>query len=205
MIPEAIESAMERYIDPQEHATDWDIEGLFRYLRSLYPVSFEPENIDMDAVTYDGLRDALIEDAFDAYTAREAEFAEQGRDIRELEKLVMMRVIDNRWRDHLYDMDHLRDSVGLRSFAGRDPLVEYQNEAFATFQELIASIEEEFLRYMYHVKLVKAEERTPVRIVEGSGGKSEKKQMAADRSQKVGRNAPCPCGSGKKYKFCCGS
>ena len=69
----------------------------------------------------------------------------------------MLRVIDNRWRDHLYDMDHLRDSVGLRSFAGRDPLVEYQNEAFATFQELISGIQEEFLRYMFHIKVVKAE------------------------------------------------
>jgi preprotein translocase subunit SecA len=205
MIPEAIESALERYINPQEPAIDWDIEGLFRYLKALYPVSFEPENIDMDAVTYDGLRDALLEDAFDAYAAREAEFAEQGRDIRELEQLVMMRVIDNRWRDHLYDMDHLRDSVGLRSFAGRDPLVEYQNEAFATFQELIASVQEEFLRYMYHVQLVKAEERPALRVVEGSGEKTEKKKAQTVRSQKVGRNAPCPCGSGKKHKFCCGS
>ena len=205
MIPEAIEAALDRYIEPQQHPSDWDMEGLFRYLKALYPVSFDPENIDIDAVTYEALRDALVEDAFDAYAAREAEFAESGRDIRELELLVMMRVIDNRWRDHLYDMDHLRDSVGLRSFAGRDPLVEYQNEAFATFQELIASIQEEFLRYMYHVQLVKAEERPAMRVVEGSGGKTEKKKTVTARSDKVGRNAPCPCGSGKKYKFCCGS
>ena len=205
MIPEAIEAALDRHIEPQQHPSDWDMEGLFRYLKALYPVSFDPENIDIDAVTYEALRDALVEDAFDAYAAREAEFAESGRDIRELELLVMMRVIDNRWRDHLYDMDHLRDSVGLRSFAGRDPLVEYQNEAFATFQELIASIQEEFLRYMYHVQLVKAEERPAMRVVEGSGGKTEKKKTVTARSDKVGRNAPCPCGSGKKYKFCCGS
>ena len=206
MIPAAIEDALVRYIDPQEHPADWDMEGLFRYLKALYPVSFDPENIDMDAVSYEALRDALVEDAFDAYAAREEEFAEQGRDICELERLVMMRVMDNRWRDHLYDMDHLRDSVGLRSFAGRDPLVEYQNEAFATFQDLTASIQEEFLRYMYHVKLVKAEERPAVRVVEEGGGKEgKKKKPATVRSEKVGRNAPCPCGSGKKYKFCCGS
>jgi preprotein translocase subunit SecA len=92
--------------------------------------------------------------------------------------------------------------VGLRSFAGRDPLVEYQNEAFRTFQELIFNIQEEFLRYMFHVRLARAEERPSLRVVEGEGGKGKKAEPA--RSQKVGRNAPCPCGSGKKYKHCCG-
>jgi preprotein translocase subunit SecA len=205
MIPETIGAALGTYINTQEHPTDWDLEGLFRHLRALYPVSFEPESIDLEAVTLDRLEAALIEDALDAYAAREAEFAESGRDIRELERLVMLRVIDNRWRDHLYDMDHLRDSVGLRSFAGRDPLVEYQNEAFSTFQELISSIQEEFLRYMFHVRLVKAEERPTLRVVEEGGKGGEKKKAEAARSQKVGRNAPCPCGSGKKYKQCCGS
>jgi preprotein translocase subunit SecA len=81
--------------------------------------------------------------------------------------------------------------------------VEYQNEAFRTFQELIFNIQEEFLRYMFHVRLVKAEERPSLRVVEGEGGKQRKKAEPV-RSQKVGRNAPCPCGSGKKYKHCCG-
>ncbi len=205
MVPEAVEAAMERYIDRQDHPTDWDLEGLFRYLRALYPVSFDHEGIDMEAVSYGALRDALVEDALDAYAAREKEFADSGRDFHELERMVMLRVIDNRWRDHLYDMDHLRDSVGLRSFAGRNPLVEYQNEAFGTFRELIAGIQEEFLRYMFHVQLVKAEERPSLRVVESGGEKAEKRKPEAAQSQKVGRNAPCPCGSGKKYKFCCAS
>jgi preprotein translocase subunit SecA len=204
MIREAIAAALQEHIDPQDHPTDWDLEGLFRYLRALYPVSFEPGSIDLEAVTCQGLEDALIEDALDAYAAREAEFAESGRDIHELERLVMLRVIDNRWRDHLYDMDHLRDSVGLRSFAGRDPLVEYQNEAFATFQELISGIQQEFLRYMFHVKVVKAEEKPGLRVVEEGGKDGGKKKAATVHAQKVGRNAPCPCGSGKKYKNCCG-
>jgi preprotein translocase subunit SecA len=203
MIPEAITATMEKFIDSHEHPTDWDLEGLFRSLRALYPASFDPESIDLEAVTYSGLEAALIEDALEVYAARESEFAESGRDIHELERLVMLRVIDNRWRDHLYDMDHLRDSVGLRSFAGRDPLVEYQNEAFATFQELISGIQEEFLRYMFHVKVVKADEKPVLRVVE-EGGKEGEGKKAAARSQKVGRNAPCPCGSGKKYKNCCG-
>lgn len=204
MIPDVMEEALGKYVSPQLHPTDWDLEGLFRYLKTLYPVSFEPEEINLEAISVEALKDALIEDAMEAYAAREAEFAESGRNIRELERLVMLRVIDNRWRDHLYDMDHLRDSVGLRSFAGRDPLVEYQNEAFATFQELLGNIQEEFLRYMFHVQVVKPEERPSLRVVEGGseGGQGARAEMA--HSQKVGRNAPCPCGSGKKYKHCCG-
>lgn len=206
MVREAVAQALDDYIDAQEHPTDWDLEGLFRHLRSLYPLSFSPGDIDREALNRAILEDALVEDALDAYAAREKEFAESGRDIRELERLVMLRVIDNRWREHLYDMDHLRDSVGLRSFAGRDPLIEYQNEAFATFRELIAAIQVEYLRYMFHVQVVKAEERPALRMVEeGGGGDGGKKKPEAARSRKVGRNAPCPCGSGKKYKQCCGS
>ncbi|MDI6831350.1 MAG: preprotein translocase subunit SecA [Actinomycetota bacterium] len=205
MIPEVIEAALERHLDRDEYPENWDLEGLFRHLKTLYPVTFGPGDIDLKALTYEGLRDALVEDAMEVYRGREEEFASTGRDIRDIERVVMLRVIDNRWRDHLYDMDHLRDSVGLRSFAGRDPLVEYQNEAFASFQELIASIQEEFLRYMFHIQVVKAEERPSLRVVEGSGGEGGRKKPEAARSQKVGRNAPCPCGSGKKYKFCCGS
>jgi len=206
MIPEVIEAALERYIDDSLDPSDWDMEGAFRYLQGLYPVSFGPEDIDMEAVTHEGLREALVEDAMEAYARREEEFAELGKDIREIERLVMLRVIDNRWRDHLYDMDHLRDSVGLRSFAGHDPLIEYQNEAYRTFQELTFNIQEEFLRYMFHIQVVKAEERPSLRLVEeGPGGaKKKKKKPAQARSDKVGRNAPCPCGSGRKYKHCCG-
>ncbi|MBC7248110.1 MAG: preprotein translocase subunit SecA [Actinobacteria bacterium] len=203
MIEEVIGAAVERYLDPDVHPSEWDLEGLFRYLATIYPVTFTPQDIDVEKASVQALRDALCEDAREVYAAREEEFAAQGQDMRELERLVMLRVIDNRWRDHLYDMDHLRDSVGLRSFAGRDPLVEYQNEAFKTFQEMIFSIEEEFLRYMFHVRVARAEERPAVRVVDG-GGKGRGGQAQAARSQKVGRNAPCPCGSGKKYKFCCG-
>ncbi len=204
MIPEVIEDALGKYVDRQVHPSDWDTEGLFRYLKTLYPVSFEPEEIDLEAVSIESLQEALLEDMMEAYAAREAEFAESGRDIRELERLVMLRVIDNRWRDHLYDMDHLRDSVGLRSFAGRDPLVEYQNEAFETFQDMIFNMQEEFLRYMFHVQVVKPEERPALRVVEGGSEGGQKVRSEAVRVQKVGRNAPCPCGSGKKYKHCCG-
>ena len=206
MIPDVIDAALERLIDDSVDPSDWDMEGFFRYIKGLYPATFGPEDIDMEAVSYEGLREALVEDAMEVYAAREAEFTESGRDIKDIERLVMLRVVDNRWRDHLYDMDHLRDSVGLRSFAGHDPLIEYKNEAYGTFQELTFSIQEEFLRYMYHIQVVKADEKPALRVVESGpgGGKKKKKKPAQARSDKVGRNAPCPCGSGKKYKHCCG-
>ncbi|MDY6794645.1 MAG: preprotein translocase subunit SecA [Actinomycetota bacterium] len=204
IIPDVIEDVLMRYIDPQADPSDWDLEGLFLYIKGLFPASFDIGDIDMEVVSPEGLKEALVEDATEAYSRREEEFAESGEDIRDLERLVMLRVVDNRWRDHLYDMDHLRDSVGLRSMAGRDPLIEYQNEAFSTFQELTFNIQEEFLRYMYHVKVVKAEERPSLHLVEEGIGGEKKKKPAQARSQKVGRNAPCPCGSGKKYKHCCG-
>jgi preprotein translocase subunit SecA len=203
MIPTVVSAAVDKYVDDRLPPEEWDLENLFLYLRSVFPVSFGPGDIDLETLTREKLEAALVEDALEAYRKREEEFAAKGRDIRELERLVMLRVIDNRWRDHLYYMDHLRDSVGLRSFAGHDPLVEYQNEAYEAFENLIHGIQEEFLRYMYHVKLVQ-EEAPALRVVEGQSGKKKGRKAAPVRSQKVGRNAPCPCGSGKKYKHCCG-
>ncbi len=123
----------------------------------------------------------------------------------------MLRVIDNRWREHLYAMDYLRESVGLRTMAGRDPLVEYKGEAFEMFSDMTFSFKEELLRYMYHIQVVKLEDQRPrMRVTEESGGgqdtpaRKKPKPAQASAADKTPRNAPCPCGSGKKYKFCCG-
>jgi len=207
MLSDVIEEAVDRHANPQLPPEDWELEELFRFLRSIFPVSFGPEDLELDRLNPESLKDAIIEDAEEAYRRREEEFSASGRDLREIERLVMLRVIDNRWREHLYEMDHLRESVGLRTMAGRDPLVEYQNEAYELFQRMTASIKEELIRYLFHLQLVR-EERPRLRVVEGSGGgrpAPSRGKPAAARSDKVPRNAPCPCGSGKKYKFCCGS
>ncbi len=208
MLSEVIEEAVDRHADPQVPPEDWELEELFRFLRSIFPVSFGPDDLELDRLSPESLKDALIEDAEEAYRRREEEFAASGRDMREIERLVMLRVIDNRWREHLYEMDYLRESVGLRTMAGRDPLVEYKNEAFELFQRMTSSVKEELLRYLFHLQLVR-EERPRLRVVEGGGARSGAAPSAgrpqAVRSEKVPRNAPCPCGSGKKYKFCCGS
>ncbi len=202
MIPEVVERVMERFTFPSGDVEEWDLKGLFNYLNTIFPLSFDLEDLDLDHLNLDDLRDAFIEEALEAYRRREKDFAEQGKDPREIERLVMLQVIDSHWREHLYEMDHLRDSVGLRTMAGRDPLVEYKNEAYEMFQQLLYNMKEEFLRYMYHIQAVKAEEKPALRVLEGGGEGKTKRQ--AVRKEKVGRNAPCPCGSGKKYKFCCG-
>ena len=153
---------------------------------------------------------------------------------------VLLRTIDSKWREHLYEMDYLREGIGLRALAQRDPLVEYKNEGFQLFQTMMESIQTDFVRYVFHLEIVKEEETAPApakHLAYSGGGDSSlaqnfagtaaaaKRSGVADSSteayeaaqaatrtvvaprsvNKVGRNDPCPCGSGKKYKKCCGA
>ncbi len=205
MIQETVEGAVSIYTNPGTFPEEWDLAGLFRHVEQLFPLSFGPDDLEVESLTQEALVAAFVEEAGELYRKREELFAKDGTDVRDVERMVMLRVIDSRWREHLYEMDHLRDSVGLRAFAGRDPVVEFQSEAFDTFQEMIAGIKEEFLRYMFHVQMIRQEERPTERVMEASGGSEPKRAKQAEaHSAKVGRNTPCPCGSGKKYKFCHG-
>jgi preprotein translocase subunit SecA len=124
--------------------------------------------------------------------------------------MVLLSLIDNKWREHLYEMDYLQEGIGLRAYGQRDPLVEYQREAFDMFQEMKDAIQDEFVRYIYRVELVRQDEpaRPRPQRVQLSHGDEGAAGPAAGAAQSVGdkipRNAPCPCGSGKKYKKCHG-
>ncbi len=212
IINETVEGTVATFTNPGTFPEEWDMAGLFRQAEQIWPVTFGVEDVEVENLTQEALAAALAEDAEELYRKREGLFAADGADVRDVERMVMLRVVDNRWREHLYEMDHLRDSVGLRAFAGRDPVIEYKSEAFDTFQEMIAGIKEEFLRYMFHIQMISPEEQKPsVRVVSETGGGETQAagKVAAGSSgeahaDKVGRNAPCPCGSGKKYKFCHG-
>ena len=139
-----------------------------------------------------------------AYEVKEAEFPE-AEQIRELERVVLLKVIDARWMDHIDDMDQLRQGIGLQAYGQRDPLVEYKMAGFDMFDEMIAGIQEDTIRLLYHVQVEQKVEREQVAKVTGtnkdeSAAKAPKKREHA----KVYPNDPCPCGSGKKYKQCCG-
>ena len=200
-IEDTVKSAVATFTDPQVFPEEWDLEGLFVYLSQVYPVGLSREDLEVEGLTVEGLVDIMIEDSERAYSEREKELGIET--IRELERRVMLEVIDNKWREHLYELDYLEEGIGLRGIAGRDPLVEYQVEAFEMFQSMTEGIKEEFARYIFHAQVVEVEERLPLRVVESSG--DEEPARAEQRHKdKVGRNDPCPCGSGKKYKKCCG-
>jgi preprotein translocase subunit SecA len=123
---------------------------------------------------------------------------------------VLLSIIDNKWREHLYEMDYLQEGIGLRGYGGRDPLVEYQREGFDMFNEMKDAIKDEFVRYIYRVQLVRQDEPArprPQRVMQSHGDESTTGPAAGAAmtlGDKVPRNAPCPCGSGKKYKKCHG-
>lgn len=199
---EIVDSAVNTYTDPKSYPEEWDLDGLFTLLYSLYPTGMSREGLDLAGLTREKLREDLHEDMASAYKKREGEL---GADIlRELERLVILRLIDDRWIEILDALDELREGIGLRGVAGRDPLVEYTREAYDMFKEMTDSIGEEFMRYIFNAR-VSAEEREQrkTRFIESSG---EEPVSPAQRKvgEKIGRNDPCPCGSGKKYKRCCG-
>jgi preprotein translocase subunit SecA len=130
--------------------------------------------------------------------------------MRELERMVLLNITDTKWREHLYEMDYLQEGIHLRAYGQKDPLTEYRREAYEMFQELTQGIRDDFVRYIFRVELVRQDEPSrprPQRVVtsRGEDDQANTGQASQARSDKVPRNAPCPCGSGKKYKKCHGA
>jgi preprotein translocase subunit SecA len=221
---------------------EWNLDEMLTMLRTFYPTTLTPASFgDPAALDAEEVADLVVDDALKVYEAKEARIGAPV--MREMENWVLLRTIDSKWRDHLYEMDYLREGIGLRALAQRDPLVEYKNEGFNMFQEMMGGIQSDFVRYIYHLELAKPEpEAVPAapakqlaysgggdgslaqnfagaaaaarqhRIADSSGEAYEAAQQAtrtvvAPRNVgvTVGRNDPCPCGSGKKYKRCCGA
>ena len=181
-----------------------DLNELNQLILSMIPMqAVTPEDVD-SVKNNKELKHLLKERAVKLYEAKETEFPEPEQ-FRELERVVLLKVIDRKWMDHIDDMDQLRQGIGLQSYGQRDPLVEYKMAGFDMFDEMTASIQEDTIRLLYHVKIEQKVEREQVAKVTGtnkdeSATNTPKKRAAA----KVYPNDPCPCGSGKKYKQCCG-
>ncbi len=142
----------------------------------------------------------MLEQAQNYYTQREAELGSE--QMREIERVVMLRMVDSKWMDHLDAMDQLRQGIGLRAYGQRDPLVEYKFEAFQMFQGMIDSIQEDTIRWVFRARIAEPQQPTVRRMVENRQEDTVRQPVKAEN--KVGRNDLCPCGSGKKYKRCCG-
>jgi preprotein translocase subunit SecA len=187
-------------------AFDWDWDELLTQVGVIYDTAISQSSFDNPADLHaDELIDMFVEEAAAAYEKREAQM---GPDVmRQLERSVVLSVIDNKWREHLAEMDYLRSGIGLRAMGQRDPLVEYQREGFLFFEELVAATKADSIRYMFHVEFASAPTRPAATGVTTSSAKSDgtTRRQVQREGAKIGRNDACPCGSGKKYKRCHGA
>jgi len=215
---------------------DWDLETMFTELKTLYPVSVDPAVVDEELPEQHEMVELFVDDALRAYDAREAELGEAT--MRELERQVLLTVLDRKWREHLYEMDYLREGIGLRAMAQRDPLVEYQREGGDMFTAMMDAFMEEVVGFLFNLQvqvrpaepalevgLVRDAEGAPVQVPDvplakglerhadahlnysapdETGQVTTTADVAGPGTEKVGRNQPCPCGSGRKYKVCHG-
>jgi len=185
---------------------DWDWDELIRQLTVLYPTELDRDAIaDGRGLDIGDVVDVAVEEAHAVYTRREQEL---GADVlRKIEKTVVLSVIDNKWREHLAEMDYMRAGIGLRAMGQRDPLVEYQREGYDLFADLVDAVKRDSVRYLFHVQVAKEAEKAKqdqlrMQAQAAAAGGGSVRQAVSD---KVGRNDPCPCGSGKKYKRCHGA
>jgi preprotein translocase subunit SecA len=203
MVTDIVENAVDLCITEEQAPEDWDLNELNTLL--LPVISLNPITIPEDKkIRKNELKHALKEEAIKLYETKEAEFPE-AEQIREIERVILLKVIDNKWMSHIDDMDQLRQGIGLQAYGQRDPLVEYKMNGYQMFDEMTAAIREETVRVLFHIRVEQKVEREPAAKVTGtnkddSAGKAPVKKVEA----KVYPNDPCPCGSGKKYKQCCG-
>ncbi len=203
MIDVIIDELLMVYCPEEKYKDEWDIKGLRETVFGIFSIT-----INVASMPRDSLRDALITEVKKAYENKESE---AGSDvIRYLEKVITLQVIDTQWKDHLLAMDHLKEGIGLRGYGQKDPLVEYKKEAFDMFGEMTSRISNEVINRLYKIQVQKKEsiQKEPARQMRLSYNRGEGSAAASAqtvrRGKKTGRNDPCPCGSGKKYKRCCG-
>ncbi len=232
MIEESVGFVVDLYCPEETFEEDWDLAGFLVGLEEIYHTELRKE--DLEGLPYDEVLAKTIEEARRVYEAKEQELGPEL--IRHAERLVLLNVLDNAWRDHLYEMDYLQEGIGLRAMGQRDPLVEYRREGFDLFQSLLGRVREDFTKYIFHVQATVEEQpqgqQRQQRLTYSAPAKTSDQAAAPPQpgpaptstgsgqslpaaaapsyetvrrdSEKVGRNDPCPCGSGKKYKKCHG-
>jgi preprotein translocase subunit SecA len=245
-VRELLGGLLDKYCGKDVHPEDWDIKSLKNQLFTRFGVDIEKEGVETDKLNRQELGDAVFDKLKERYDAKEQLIGPEA--MRHHERIIMLSVLDQQWKDHLLSMDHLREGIGLRSYGQHDPLVEYKRESFDMFEAMMERFEEETVRYLYLMQVIEAPARTaPQPVIEGNGNgealaavsTARRQRMATTiddmeaefqrrkrreldqarmaggdaggsvqqvvRGDKVGRNEPCPCGSGKKYKKCCGA
>jgi preprotein translocase subunit SecA len=228
VMEEVVDYAVDTYLDEKTRVDQWDFDGLRQYLESRF--SLKTKDANFEEMRRPEIRDVILENLKRIYEEKEKALGPEMT--RYLERMILLQVVDTRWKDHLYGMDSLREGIGLRAYGQRDPLVEYQHEAYAMFTDMIDRIKEETLEYLFKIRAIKEEREVSVFDFSRQQLLHEEKNQFQDvplteeaqpapvsyegqlpqgkvetykrETPKVGRNDPCPCGSGKKYKKCCG-
>jgi preprotein translocase subunit SecA len=217
MIEEESEGLVDFYTDEKEHPEEWDLKPLQDAFYEQFSFKWAPPSMERNGARRDQLIEAIIEKAKEAYQKKEEEFG--APTLRYLEKVIMLQSIDFHWKDHLLAIDQLKEGIGLRGYGQKDPLIEYQKEAYQMFLEMLDRIKKDSLQKLFAIQMakedrsmedVKLERKQTFVLSRGEtaaqgGGKTESGKGVTVRREgkKVGRNDPCPCGSGKKYKRCC--
>ena len=203
MIYDTVDDTVDMCISDDADASEWDLDELNRLLLPtipLKPVTAE----DAKGLRKNELKQKLKENAVKLYEEKETEFPQEEQ-IRELERVILLKVIDQKWMDHIDDMDQLRQGIGLQAYGQRDPKVEYKMAAYDMFNEMVSAIQQDTVRLLYHVRIEQKVEREQVAKVTGTNKDDSGPKKPAQRTEKkIYPNDPCPCGSGKKYKQCCG-
>jgi len=209
MIYEKAEGFADLFADEKVFPEEWDFKGLGEAVFKQFNFRLKVDKTVVDGLTKSGLSRLISDNVLKIYRERESVIGDE--ECRELERIVMLQTVDNLWKDHLLNMDHLKEGIGLRGYAQQDPLLIYKKEGFEMFNEMISRIKEETLGILFRIQIAEPEKITDLRqpkeqqLVFSSGDEAETKKDPVKRTQKkIGRNAPCPCGSGKKYKKCCG-
>jgi len=216
MIKDTVENILKSYTNKETYPEEWDWQGLKEHFKQIFLITLTVSKEKILKLTIPLLQDILIKEAFKIYELREKEFTTPL--MREIERMIVLRVVDREWKDHLRRLDELKQGIGLRAYGQKDPLMEYHFEAYNMFQDMINSIKEEVVKFIFVVRIKREEAQgvsqrrreipTPlVSDAEKSSSFMETKKIKEDsrgKKKKIGRNDPCPCGSGSKYKHCCG-
>ena len=201
MMLEIADELVEQYYFPT-HPQRSDFETLNVNLRNFFPLEFAYTSENVGRKTHDELVDDIMRKVEQLYQARSDYFAEQGINFSEIERMLMLQLLDTAWKQNLYELDQLRNNVSLRGYAQKDPLIEYQKESYKLYAAMLNRVRDLMVSYIFRLQL--PPRRTPAqRAQEEAAAKNPKGEKPV--SKNIGRNDPCPCGSGKKYKKCCGA
>ena len=209
MIRDKAEEIAETFADEKIAPEEWNLKGIGEAVFNQYNFQIGLSEDLLDGLSADGLAEAIAGSALELYSKKENEFGE--KNFRQLERYMMLNTVDTLWKDHLLSMDHLKEGIGLRGYAQQNPLIVYKKEGFEMFQDMISRIQEQTISILFRVQQAEPERIEAIHrpkeqnlIFSGSDGEPQKKKPVRRANEKTGRNDSCPCGSGKKFKKCCG-